>query len=107
LISVYTIGIKKHIFADRIRYIGKESNNLDESLIAGVEDDSYLEYSNLREFYDWVLTLKPKDVRDKGISERELKRKKAVIRQGKRLNFRTKINKIFLQLFNQKHKGKE
>ena len=35
---------------------------------------SYLEYENLKEFYDWVLTLKPKDVRDKGISERGLQR---------------------------------
>ena len=37
-----------------------------------LEEDDYLEYKNLMEFYNWVLTLKPKDVRDDGISEREL-----------------------------------
>ena len=60
----------------------------------GVGEDSYLEYENLREFHDWVLNLKPKDVKDKGISERELKRKKAEIRKGKILNPKTKIVKI-------------
>ena len=38
--------------------------------------------------------MKPKDVKDKGISERELKRKKAEIRKGKILNPKTKIVKI-------------
>ncbi|MEM4090715.1 MAG: hypothetical protein QXQ46_08255, partial [Thermoplasmatales archaeon] len=58
---------RKHIIADRIRYIGKESNNLEESMIMGIDDNSYIEYENLKEFYNWVLKLKPKDVRDKGI----------------------------------------
>ncbi|MEM3830158.1 MAG: hypothetical protein QXP36_13235, partial [Conexivisphaerales archaeon] len=62
------IAQRKHIIADRIRYIGKESNNLEESMILGLDRDSYLEYENLKEFYNWVLSLKPKDVRDKGIS---------------------------------------
>ncbi len=43
--------------------------------------------------------MKPKDVKDKGISERELKRKKAEIRKGKRLNFKTKVNKTLLKLY--------
>ena len=54
---------RKHIIADRIRYIGKESNNLDESLVIGINEDSYLEYDNPREFYDWILSLKPENVR--------------------------------------------
>jgi len=47
-----------------------------------------LEFSNDHEilknngFTDWILSLKPKDIRDKGISERELKRQKAKIRRG-------------------------
>ena len=93
------IAHRKHIVADRIRYIGKESNNLDEVSVLGIDEDSYLEYENLKEFYDWVLNLKPKDVRDEGISERELKRKKAEIRKGKRLNFKTKVNRILLSLY--------
>ena len=59
-------------------------------------------YENLREFYDWILTLKPKDVRDKGISKRELKRKKAEIRKGKMLNFKTKLNRILFKLYKSK-----
>jgi hypothetical protein len=67
-------AVRKHIFADKIRYIGKESNNLDETLVFGIDNGSYLEYVNLEEFREWVLLLKPKDVRDNGISERGLQR---------------------------------
>ena len=94
-------AVRKHIFADRIRYIGKESNNLDESQVIGIDDDSYIEYENLNEFYDWVLTLKPKDVKDNGISERTLYKIKLKIKQGKRLNPKTKIVKILIELFEQ------
>ncbi|MGC8692608.1 MAG: hypothetical protein ACP5RZ_06325 [Thermoplasmata archaeon] len=45
------------------------------------------------------MSSEPKDVRDKRISERELKRKKADIRKGKRLNFKTKVNKTLLKLY--------
>ena len=71
----YVDGIahRKHIIADRIRYIGKETNNLDETNITGLNEDSYLEYENFMKFYDWILALKPKDVRDEGISERGLR----------------------------------
>ena len=93
------IAHRKHIIANRIRYIGKETNNLDETQITGIEDDDYLEYDNLKEFYNWILSLKPKDVKDNGISERELKRKKAKIRKGKRLNFKTKVNKTLLSVY--------
>jgi hypothetical protein len=58
------IGHRKHIIVDKIRYIGKESNNLDEASVLGIDDQSYLEYINLDEFKQWILTLKPKDVRD-------------------------------------------
>ncbi len=68
-------------------------------MVTGIDDNSYLEYENLREFYDWILLLKPKDVRDKGISERELKRKKAKVKSGKRLNQKVKVVKILLTLF--------
>jgi hypothetical protein len=82
------IAHRKHIIADQIRYIGKESNNLEDNL-TGLEDPDYLEFSNdheivkSKEFTEWILSLKPKDVRDKGISERELKRYKAKIRSNK------------------------
>jgi len=72
---------------------------LDEASVLGIDDDSYLEYENIEDFKQWILSLKPKDVRDKGISERELKRQKAKIRKGKQLNPKVKIVKILLQLY--------
>ncbi|MEM4058711.1 MAG: hypothetical protein QXZ12_08340 [Thermoplasmata archaeon] len=93
------IAQRKQVIADRIRYIGKELNNLDESVILGIDDNSYIEYENLKEFYKWILTLKPKDVRDKRISERELKRKKVEARKGKILNFKMKTNRELFKLY--------
>ena len=62
------IAHRKHIIADKIRYIGKETNNLDETQITGIDGTDYIEYDNLREFYNWILTLKPKDVKKYKIS---------------------------------------
>ena len=70
-------------------------------MITGIDDQSYLEYRNDREFYDWTLALKPKDVKDNGISERTLYKIKLKIKQGKRLNPKTKIVKILIELFEQ------
>ncbi|MEM0168143.1 MAG: hypothetical protein QW515_05910 [Thermoplasmatales archaeon] len=91
------IAYRKDIIADRIRYIGKESNNLDESMIMGIDDNSYIEYENLKEFYDWILKLKPKDVRDKGISRGALWDVKERIRKGKALNSKTKVVKMLVE----------
>jgi len=99
------IAHRKHIVVNRIRYIGKESNNIDEASVFGIDDDSYLEYENPEDFKQWILSLKPKDVRDKGISERELKRQKAKIRKGKQLNPKVKIVKILLQLYKEVELG--
>jgi len=68
--SFGNIAHRKHIIADRIRFIGKESNNLDEASVFGIDDDLYLEYENIEDFKQWILSLRPKDVKDKGISER-------------------------------------
>ena len=62
----------KNIIADRIRYIGKESNNIDKASVLGIDDDSYLEYENIEDFKQWILSLKPKDVKDNGISKQTL-----------------------------------
>ena len=63
------IAIRKHINAGKIRYIGKESNNLEDNL-TGIEQPDYLEYENIEDFKQWILSLKTKDVRDKGISKK-------------------------------------
>ncbi|MHB1440445.1 MAG: hypothetical protein ACYCSO_05795 [Cuniculiplasma sp.] len=82
-----------------MKYISKESNNLDESMILGIEENSHVECSNLKEFYEWVLTLKPKDVKDNEISERGLQRTQNAIQSGKRLNPKTKTVKLLIRLF--------
>ena len=37
------IACRKHIIANRIRYISKRTNNIDETQITGIEEDDYLE----------------------------------------------------------------
>ena len=72
---------------------------LEKASVFGIDYDLHLEYDNIEDFKQWILSLKPKDVKDKGISERELKRQKAKIRKGKQLNPKVKIMKILLQLY--------
>ena len=96
------IAHRKHIIADRIRYIGKESNNLDEVSVLGIGEDSYLEYENFKEFYDWVLNLKPKDVRDKGISKQDLSYAKNQIKKGIGLKRKTKLIRALIPMYRSK-----
>ena len=56
---------KKQVFADTTRYIGKKSNNLDGELVLGINPEDYLESKKLKEFYDWVVKLKPKNIRER------------------------------------------
>ena len=86
---------RKHVFVDRIRYLGKESNNIDEVSVFGVSRDSYLEYENQKAFMEWILTLRPSDVKTLGISERGLRNSKQKIRNG--LKNKSKISKILLE----------
>ncbi|MGC9123501.1 MAG: hypothetical protein ACP5IB_05465 [Thermoplasmata archaeon] len=57
----------------------KESNNLEETQVIGIDEDSHIEYENLTEFYDRVLSLKPKNVRYKGISQQALYYQRTII----------------------------
>jgi len=72
---------------------------LDEASVLGIDDDSYIEYENIEDFKQWILSLKLKDVRDKGISERTLYKIKHRIKEENILNPKTKIVKILLQLY--------
>ena len=96
------IAHKKHIIADWIRYIGKESNNIDEASVLGIDDDSYFAYENIEDFKQWILLLKPKDVRDKGISERGLRNFKQKVQNGKELKNRSKIARILFEYYKSK-----
>jgi hypothetical protein len=51
------------------------------------------------EFYNWILSLKTKDVKEKGISQQALYKIKTKIKSGKHLNPRVKVVKILLTLF--------
>jgi hypothetical protein len=92
------IAQRKDIVVNRIRYIGKESNNLDNNL-TGIEDPDYLEYENSGEFKQWILSLKPKDVAGNGISQQALYYQKSLIRNGKILNPNQKIVRKLLDLY--------
>jgi len=98
------IAHRKHIIVNKIRYIGKESNNLEDNL-TGIEKPDYSEYTKdheivkSEEFKQWILSLKPKDVIDKGISERTLYKIKHKIKLDKKLNPKTKIVKFLMKLF--------
>jgi len=91
----------KQINADRIIYIGKESNNITEDSVLGIDDDSYLEYENIEDFKQWILSLKLKDVKDKGLSKQSLSYTKSQIRKGSGLIRKTKINEILFKLYDQ------
>ena len=71
----------------------------------GIDEDSYLEYENLRDFHDWILSLKPKDVRDEGISKMALWKVKDRVNSEKILNLKTKIVKILARLYKTRDSG--
>jgi hypothetical protein len=57
------------------------------------------EIANSKEFLDWVLSLKPKEVRDRRITQRASYKVKTNVKSGKPLNPMVKIIKILLQLY--------
>ena len=75
---------------------------LDEASVLGIDDDSYIEYENIEDFKQWILSLKLKDVRDKGISERGLRNFKQKIKNGKGLKNRSKITRILFEYYKSK-----
>ncbi len=90
---------RKPIIANDIRYIGKESNNLDETTLTSLDNDTYLENENLAEFKEWVLSLKSKEVKTLGISECGLRNFKNKIRNGNGLKNKSKITEILLEKY--------
>jgi len=65
------IAHRKHTVVNRIRYIGKESNNI-QDIVTGIAELDYLEYENIEDFRQWILLLKPKDVREGKILQQAL-----------------------------------
>lgn len=93
---------RRHVVVSGIIHIGKESNNLEESEVMGVGSESYEMYENLeeldekfRKISDKILELKPKDVKNVGISKQTLWNCKKKIGQNQ---FNRISNKIKIQL---------
>jgi hypothetical protein len=74
-----------------IHYIGKESNQLEESETIGVEAANNTIYEDPSFIYNKILALKEEDALKLGISARTLYYWKAKIREGKNINNRLKI----------------
>ncbi len=55
---------RKHIMINRFKYIGKESNELEDNEFLGLTD--YTEYENGEDFKKFVLALRPKNVKSMG-----------------------------------------
>jgi len=76
-------------------------------LITDLEGPDYLQYKKdheivkSNEFTDWILSLMPLDVRDKGISKQSLSYTKSQIRKVSGLIRKTKINEILFKLYDQ------
>lgn len=68
-------------------------------MVTGIDDDSCLKYDNIKESYSWVLLLKPRDVKDKGIFQQAIYKIKTKIKCRKHLNLRVKVVKILLTWF--------
>jgi len=95
------IANRKHIIADSIRYIVKESNNIDEASVLGIDVISYIEYENVEDFKQWILSLKPKDVRDKGISKQNLWNIKKRIHKNE-MKYRSKALKGIYKVYQER-----
>jgi len=94
---------RKHVRVSRIIHVGKESSNLEESEIFGLDDDSYQTYEDLagldealRKRGDELLNLTTKDVRKFGISRQTWHNVKARI-ESNQINHISR--KIKIQLF--------
>jgi hypothetical protein len=77
------IAHRKHIIVDRIRFIGKESNNLDEASVIGVKKDDYTEYTKDHEI----------------VNSEDFKQK---VKKGTGLKNKSKIARILFEYYKSK-----
>jgi len=77
-------------------------------MTTGLEGPGYLQYKKdheivkSNEFIDWILSLKPKDVRGKGISGRNLRNFKQKVKNGKGMKNKSKIARILFEYYKSK-----
>lgn len=80
---------RKHLKIINIVYIGKESNDLEESEVLGIDDETYLQYHDHNIPIQKILDLKPKEARKFNIEKTQLQRIKKSLKSGI-YNFRRK-----------------
>jgi hypothetical protein len=77
---------RKHVTVNSVTHIGKESNNLEQADILGVQESDYVVYSRdairLRPYAEKILMAEPKDVKAFHISQQTLHNVKQVIVRG-------------------------
>ncbi len=72
------IGVlsRKHVTVNSVTHIGKESNNLGEAEVLGVQEGDYIAYANRAERLlsnkEKILLAEPKDVKKFGVPQRTL-----------------------------------
>ena len=90
--------LKIRITKSSIQYIGKESNNLDESNTTGMNSESYTRYHNITEK---ILSIRPRDSWRIGISRSNLLLLQKKIREKHLINLHSStLHKIFNSDFN-------
>ena len=78
---------RRHLKPKEIVYIGKESNKIEEDLISKGKQEIY---TNTKESYQRILDITPKGARKKGVSRPTLWKIKKKIKEGKKVNLKTK-----------------
>ncbi|MEX0764221.1 MAG: hypothetical protein WEC35_07645 [Nitrosopumilaceae archaeon] len=71
---------RKNLKITNIAYIGKESNDLEESEVVGIDDETYLQYQNEKIPIKKILNLTPKEAKKCGIVKTQLYRIRKVIK---------------------------
>ena len=78
------IGVlqRKHLQISNVITIGKESNNLEDSEVIGVDEKSYVLYQNQKIDKEIILNMSVKDAKQLGIAKNQLYRLKKSVRNG-------------------------
>ena len=84
---------RKHIAQGEIRFIGKEVRNLEEQFL---DVQNPIEYGDEGEIRKVILEMSNKEAKEKGVSRPTLWKIKRKIREGKKVNLKTKSVKILI-----------
>ena len=88
--------LRKHVKVGSVVHIGKESNNLEQAEVLGVQGGDYVVYDSYAQqlvaHKDKILAAKPRDVRRFGISQRTLYDVKQAILDNRLADLKTKTD---------------